>query len=97
MRLSKREGIDEIVSCPPRLTEAAGSLARARKLSADYCLSTAVSLVRPRFLLSRAAFFTHSFNLCAVPPFLDAIDTTVAEQYRPRRAQRSSDYNRRND
>lgn len=39
-----------------------------------------MSLIKPSFPPSCSAFFTHSFNVCAVQPILDAIDTTVAQR-----------------
>src|SRR6185437_4904278 len=54
---------------------------RSSRFSRSRALSlAAMSLVRPGFPLSRSAFFTHSFSVCAVQPILPAIDTTVAHR-----------------
>jgi hypothetical protein len=39
-----------------------------------------VSLVKPGFPLSRSAFFTHSFSVCAVQPILPDIDMIAAHR-----------------
>ena len=56
---------------------------RSSRFSRSSALSlAAISLLKPGLPLSRSAFFTHSFNVCAVQPILDAIDTTVAQRDR---------------
>src|SRR5262249_25797438 len=55
---------------------------RSSRFSRSSTLSlAAMSLVRPGFPLSRSAFFTHSFSVCAVQPILPAIDTIAAHRY----------------